>query len=251
MKLKTSLIAAATLAVGVISSQAQVYSQNIVGYVNQTLPLGFVNVANPLDAVDPTTGLVNNSITNVIPVFSGNYDGDAIYVWTGHTYAQYTIDSGQSTGVGNAADSAAVTPPNIAPGTAIFIDNTVAGLTNTFTGTIHKDGAGASTNVVGTTTNALPLGFSFIASKLPVAGGISSVLGLPADGSLDGSAIYIPNIVSGAVHGFTQYTVDSGQTPSGFGNAADSAEVAEPVIPVGGGFFIDNTAGAENWVQNL
>lgn len=245
---KTLLIAAAALAASVISSQAQVYSQNIVGYVNTPLPLGFVNVANPLDAAGASG--VNDSITNVIAVFSGNYDGDGLYIWTGSTYAQYTIDSGQTTGIGNAADTAAVTPPTLAPGAAIFIQNTAGSNTLTFVGTVHTDGVGASTNVVGVTTNYLPLGFTYVASKLPVGGGISSVLGLPADGSLDGSAIYIPNISGGIVHGFNQFTIDSGQT-TGFGNAADTAPAAEPVIPVGTGFFIDNTAGAENWVQSL
>jgi hypothetical protein len=120
----------------------------------------------------------------------------------------------------------------------------------TFVGTVHADGAGASTNVVGVTTNHLGLGFTFISSVLPIGGGVSSVLGLPADGSLDGSSIYIPNIVGGQVHGFTTITIDSGQS-TGFGNGNDSAAVAEPVIPVGGGFFLNNTTGAENWVQSL
>ena len=41
--------------------------------MNQTLPLGFVTIANPLDAQDPAGTGVNNAITNVIPVFSGNF----------------------------------------------------------------------------------------------------------------------------------------------------------------------------------
>jgi hypothetical protein len=241
---KTLLIAAAALAAGVISSQAQVYSQNIVGYVNQPLPLGYVNVANPLDASG------GNSITNVIPVFSGVYDGDIINIWTGHSYLQLTIDSGQPTGIGNASDTAPVVPPVLAPGQAIFIQNTAGPVTNTFVGTVHIDGAGASTNVVGLTTNAVPLGFTFLASVLPVGGGISSVLGLPKDGSLDGSIINIPIINgSGNIAGFTQITIDSGQ-PTGFGNASDTASVPEPTIPVGTGFLLQNTAGVGSWIQS-
>ena len=38
MRTKTLLIAAAALAAGILSSSAQTYSQNIVGYVNQVLP---------------------------------------------------------------------------------------------------------------------------------------------------------------------------------------------------------------------
>ena len=58
---KTLLMAAAALAAGIITSQAQpVYSQNIVGYVNQTFVSGYVNVANPLDNGG------GNSLTNII-----------------------------------------------------------------------------------------------------------------------------------------------------------------------------------------
>jgi hypothetical protein len=248
---KTLLIAAAALAAGVISSQAQVYSQNIVGYVNSPLPAGFVNIANPLDAAD-TSG-VNNTITNIINVFSGNYDSDSLYIWTGATYAQYTIDSGWPTGIGNAADSAAVAPPTIAPGQSIFIDNVGTSNTLTFVGTVHSEGVGASTNVVGLTTNTLPSSpqFSYVSSKIAIGGGVSSVLQLPANGSLDSCVIYIPNIVGGAVHGFNQVTIDSGWS-TGFGNAADSAQVPEPIIPVGTGFFFYNVSGAPvKWVQSL
>ncbi len=52
MRTKTLLIAAAALAAAVTSSQAQstVYSQNIVGYVNQVLPGAgvFTSVVAPL-----------------------------------------------------------------------------------------------------------------------------------------------------------------------------------------------------------
>ncbi|HEY4416007.1 MAG TPA: hypothetical protein VGO57_09970, partial [Verrucomicrobiae bacterium] len=200
------------------------------------------NVANPLDGSNG-----NNAITNIMDIFSGNFDGDLIYVWNGASYDTFTIDSSWPSGVGNSIDSAAVTPPVVNPGTAIFIQNTVGATTNTFVGVVHVDGAG--TGSIGVTTNHLAVGFSYVASKLPVAGGISSVLKLPSDGSLDGSIINVPNIVAGNVQGFTQYTIDSAW-PSGFGNAIDSAAVPEPTIAVGSGFFIQNTSGATDWVQS-
>ncbi len=250
---KTLLIAGAALAAGVISSQAQgVYSQNIVGYVNSPVGNGFVNLANPLDAADPVTGAVNNAITNIVPVFSGNYDGSSLYVWSGTTFKPYTLDSGQPTGVGNAADTAPVAPPILAPGVGWLINNTTGNLlTNTFVGTVHVDAAATGSQVVGQTTNNVGNGFNFYASVLPVGGGAGSVLQLPASsGNLDGSSFYVPNITGGAIHGYATYTIDSGQTPSYFGNAADTAEVAEPVIPVGTGFLINNTTGsAVAWVQ--
>jgi hypothetical protein len=249
---KTLLIAAAALAASVISSEAQVYSQNIVGYVNSPIPAGFVSLSAPLDAADPSGSGVNNAITNTINVFSGNYDGSSLYQWNGHGYNIFTLDSGQSTGVGNALDTAAVAPPVFSPGQAFYINNTTGANTNTFVGTVHVDAAATGSQVVGQTTNNLPAGEYFYSSKLPIGGGAGTVLQLPAlSGNLDGSTLYIPNIVGGSIHGYTAYTIDSGQTPSGFGNALDTAEVPEPTIPVGTGFLLNNTTGATQWIQAL
>jgi len=248
---KTLLIAAASaLAASIISSQAGVYSQNIVGYVNQPVPGGFVNMATPLDVPDPTTGAVNNSITNIINVFSGNYDGSGLYVWNGAGWTTYTVDSGQPTGIGNGSDTAPVLGPTLPPGKLWLLNNTVGAITNTFVGTVHVDAAATGSQTVGQTTNNIPLGFQAYASKLPIGGGAGTVLQFPAlSGNLDGSSFYVPNITGGAVHGYTTYTVDSGQLPSGFGNGSDTAEVPEPQIPVGTGFLLNNTTGATQWVQ--
>src|SRR5215469_5024220 len=121
---KTLLIAASALAASVISSQAGVYSQNIVGYVNTPVPTGFVNMAVPLDAQDPSGSGVNNAITNTLAVFSGAYDGSLLYVFNGVNYTIYTLDSGQPTGVGDPTDSHPVAPPILGPGKAWFLDNT-------------------------------------------------------------------------------------------------------------------------------
>jgi len=248
---KTLLIAAAALAASVISSQAQVYSQNIVGYVNKPVPTGFVSIANPLDASDSSG--VNNAITNTLAVFSGAYDGAALYRRTGSGYAIYTIDSSWPTGVGNALDTAAVASPVFNPGTAFYLNNnTGVAQTNTFVGTVHIDAAATGVQVVGQSTNAVPTGQFFYASKLPIGGGLASVLQFPAlSGNFDGANVYVPNIVGGAIAGYTTYTVDSGWS-TGFGNALDTAQVAEPSISVGSGFLLNNNTGsAHNWVQAL
>src|ERR1700674_3452751 len=75
MRTKTLICAAALLAAGVATSMAQsnVYSLNVVGYVNvPTTGGGFFNmIANPLNNA-------NNSITNL---FSTAQDGDQVYRW--------------------------------------------------------------------------------------------------------------------------------------------------------------------------
>jgi hypothetical protein len=257
MKTKTLLIAAAALAAGVISSQAQtpVYSANIVGYVNQPLVSGYVNVANPLDLG------AGNSLTNVIqnvPVGgSGPLDGALVYIWNGVGYSIYTLDSTVATGVADSSDSSAVTAPTVSPGQLIFLlNNTGATFTNTAVGTVHVDGPATGSQVVGVTTNVLGTGYSFIASKISVGGGVSSALGLTntvvsGTGVLDGALLYVPNIVNGNFLGYNITTIDS-STSTGFADSSDSSAVPEPQVPVGTGFvLLNNTGNPYTWVQGL
>jgi hypothetical protein len=198
-----------------------------------------------------------------------------VFTWNGAGYTVYTIDSYWSTGVGNSLDSAAVPAPTLNPGTLYYFlstgqnpEYTNTQFTNTVVGTVHVDGPGTSTNVVGLTTNVFTLGYNFVASKLPIGGGVSSVLQLnntPINangyGPFDLQQILVPNInANGNFVGFTVTTVDS-YWSTGFGNSLDSAQAPEPVIPVGAGFLFlytsqpAGTTGATgqplNWVQSL
>jgi len=249
MRTKTLLIAAAALAVGVISSEAQVYSQNVVGYVNVPIKLGNNTVANQLD------NSINNALTNIIPP-GATWDGTAVSVWNGTTYVAYVIDSTVSTGVADAGDNFAVTPPVLGPGLAFFVNNTtVASNTITLTGTVHVGGPGTGT--VGLTTNALPISPSIglISSIIPAGGGVASVLQFtnaanPA--AYDGCVISVPTINGlGNITGFNVSVFDSTFT-TGFGDAGDNFAVPEPVIPVGTGFFFNNTTvGTVKWIQSF
>jgi hypothetical protein len=251
MRTKTLLIAtAAALAAGIISSQAQVYSQNIVGYVNKTLTPGFVNIDNPLD------NSAGNSLTNIVPDTGNSLDGTLVYTWNGSGYTIYTIDSGQPTGLGDFQDNNPLPSPTINPGTLFYFDNNTAStFTNTFVGTVHVDAAPTGSQVVGTSTNNLIVGYNFVSSKIPVAGGIAAI-GLTnnvvgGSGRLDGTLLYIPNIISGSFHGYTIVTIDSGQS-TGYGDFQDNNAVPEPVIPVNQGFiFYNNTASPITWTQSF
>ena len=247
---KTLLIAAAALAASVISSQAQVYSQNIVGYVNQILPAGFSTIANPLDN---STGA---SATNLFDTTSGGNDGSVLLTWTGSSFAQAVFDSSKSSGFSDNGGIVTLPAPTLAPGKGFFFNNQAPVFTNTFVGTVHVDGAAAGTNVVGLTTNVISSSttYVYIASKLPIAGGVSAVLGIQNVGpgfALDGSVVLIPNIVGGAVAGYTQRVYDSGKA-TGFSDNGGIATQPEPIIPVGGGFFFSNQSGSDiSWVQSL
>src|SRR5690242_16700762 len=75
MKTKTLLIAAAALAAGIVTSQAQVYSQNIVGYANVTTPGAnqWACFANPLD----------NGTNNLTSLFPSAPNQTQVEIWTG------------------------------------------------------------------------------------------------------------------------------------------------------------------------
>jgi hypothetical protein len=251
---KALLIAAATLAAGVVSSQAQVYSQNIVGYVNVPLNAGFNTVGIPLDASagNGLTNLLQNTLS--AGPGTGALDGDYVYIFTGSSFVTYTIDSTQPTGFADATDTTAVSAPVINPGQAFYYDNVGAAKTNTFVGSVHISSLpGTATNVLSGTQT-----YTFVGSVLPVGGGVSSTLGLtnvlsagPGTGDLDGDYIYRPNISGGSVHGYTVVTIDSTQT-TGFADATDTTAVAEPQIPVGSGFLFNNALSAtKNWIQSL
>jgi hypothetical protein len=263
MRTKTLLIAAAALAAGVISSQAQpVYSANIVGYVNLQAGTGFSQQPTPLDLAP------GNSLTNIFqnpsPGGPGNgaIDGDQVYIWNSHGFTILTFDSTLSTGLGDARDTDGIAQPvpTVNPGELIFFFNGGNKLTNTIVGQVHNDVAPTGSQVVGTTTNILPVGLDFVASKLPIAGGVSSVLGItnsspggPGNGVLDGDQIYVPLInAQGAFQGYNIVTFDS-TLSTGFGDARDTDGIAqpEPIIPVGGGFIFGNYGSSTIWTQSL
>ena len=241
---KTLLIAAAALAASVISSQAQVYSQNIVGYVNKSAGANFSIHTAPFDAAG------GNSLTNLIQNPGGVYDGSQVFIWGSTSYNIYTLDSGFATGVGDANDANAVTAPVINPGTAFLFNNGGVSNTITYAGTVHV----GSGSIPGTSTNVIPnQALNLISPVIPFGGGITSSLGFTnVAGALDGNQIFIPIISpSGVLSGFNTVTFDSGFA-SGFGDANDAAQVAEPQIPVGSGFFFGNgTGGTVKWIQSL
>jgi hypothetical protein len=171
MKAKTLLIAAATLAVGAITSQAQVYSQNVVGYINLTLTNGYNLVANQLDLDGTGT---NNTIVSTIgtnlPVNTKVYAYDP----TVPGYRNITLfASGWSSGT-----AGPVVKKALQPGGGVFI---------------YVPGSGGTTNVtlVGTViqgTNAVPYTSQYQIASVP----------FPVAGYLTTNLNYVPNAPIGS-----------------------------------------------------
>jgi hypothetical protein len=146
---KTLLIAAAALVAGVISSDAQVYSANIVGYVNVTMPASaLVLTSNPLDDGTNTA----NSILANLP------NKSALEIWNG---SGFNVIAKTSAGfAGN---------PSIPVGTGFFVKS-ASNYTNTFVGNVVPNPGGNQVSV-NLPANTLVL----VGSTLPVAGTFNDV----------------------------------------------------------------------------
>jgi hypothetical protein len=152
MRTKT-LLAAAVLAAGIATSMAQsnVYSLNVVGYVNQVYPANaFSMIANPLNATNNTVPQIIKGapVGTIVYKFSAGWVGNS---WDGSVWFNpaATLNPGE--------------------GAFMFVP-TGPPYTNTYVGEVLQ----------GSLTNSLPAGFSLIGSKVPQAGGVQTVLGYPA-----------------------------------------------------------------------
>jgi hypothetical protein len=235
---KTLLLAAAALALSGISSQAQVYSQNIVGYANVTTPNSgsFYSVAVPFK-MGVSNG-ANEVFGSSLPEFS------SILVWDAgaQTFNFYQTFSGSATGW---ADSgfADAQPPTLPVGKAFFL-NPSAPVTNTFAGAIVVN--------VGTSNNmALPSSgvFYMVSPTVPYAGSVTngnnSSGGVNLNGLPEFSSLLIWDSV---VQNYTFVQTFSGSATgwadSGF------ADVPVPTLSVGQGFFI-NLSAPYTWTTGL
>src|SRR5262245_24393572 len=143
-----ALLGLAVLAAGAATCVAQnnVYSLNIVGYVNVPLAANKLTfVSNPLK---PSNG--NYNITNTISL-PDSADGATLYSWAGTSWSS-TVPQFYGGGGGWFPDA------TIPLGTAFFIQSPVAA-TITFVGEV----------ATGTLNYSFPKGLSAVANQVPVA----------------------------------------------------------------------------------
>ena len=178
MRTKLFLAVAAIVAAGATTSMAQsnVYSLNIVGYVNYTQPANTFSIAaNPLKGA-------NNDVSAIF-TSAASYPGLLVYkrnaAGTGYDQSTYDPDL-----------EAWDTPLDVSPGAGLWI-KTPAGIafTNVFVG-----------EAVLNSTNAVPAGYSLKSAILPQAGALQTALNYPAS---FGDIISLWNGV-----GYNNYTYD-------------------------------------------
>ena len=228
---KTLLMAAAALAAGIITSQAQpVYSQNIVGYVNTVTPNG----GTYLIAVPFTIG-VSNGANEVWPLVGGLPsipDFSTLLIWNGAGYTAYQSDSGSPSLWDDNNGSSIPNAPLLPVGKGFFLIPS-ASTTNLFMGTVAVS-VGTSNSMV------LPNGGTYlVASEVPYGGAVTN--GTSSGGGLALSSLNgLPDfstILIWTGSGYTAYQSDSG-SPSLWDDNNGSAIPAPPTVGVGQGFFI-------------
>jgi hypothetical protein len=201
---KTLLIAAAALVAATVSSEAQVYSANIVGYVNATCPAStLVLLSNPLD----------DGTNHANDVFATLPNKSTVQLWNGTGFTSYT-----KTASGFAGN------PSLPVGGGFFVSS-VSNFTNTFVGNVVPNPGG------NTATNSLPAGtLVLVGSVLPVGGHFND-----AGTNAFNLTATLPNkstvqLWNGS--GFTSYT----KTASGF--------AANPAYTPAQGFFVNSVSAA-------
>jgi len=215
MRTKTLLLTAVLGIAGAVSSSAQVYSVNAVGYVNVVIPRGFSMIANPLKGA-------NNTIGALLPTAP---PGTFIYKFNATTGSYASSQFDDLAGVAGEW----VPDPNITlnPGEGAFI-NGVTAFTNTFVGEV----------LTGSLTNAMSAGFQIVSSQVPQEGRVDTVLGFPG---IPGAFIYQFNNATG---GYVSAQFDD------LAGVAGEWIPAVPTIKVGEAFWVKLLAPA-NWTRTF
>ena len=197
-----------------------VYSLNVVGYVNIQLTEGFNMIANPLDLDGYGT---NNTVTTVL---STNLPVNSkVYTWNISTLAYDTATFGKTK----------TWAPDIKlnPGQGAWL-SIPAGLFGGLTQNVTTVGTVLQGNLANPNIPAAG-GFTLIGSQIPIKGGLTTTLG------------YTPSQVNEKVYAwplgataFSSYTWSKTKTWS----------PSEPEIDVGQGFWL-STLGGSVWTTNF
>jgi len=216
MRTKALVAAAALLAAGALTSWAQsnVYSLNVVGYINVPLKAGFTMVGNQLD-LDGTGA--NNTLTTVFGTTLPS--GSAVYSYSG------AYDTATFTTKGGWAGSVAAVNAALAPGKGVFVkvpsDATVTLVGNVMQGAL-------STPYVN--------GFNIVSSQVPQAGALQTDLA------------YVPT--SGDTVYQFDATVQNYKTAATY--TTKGGWSAQPSIAVGEAFWLKSAAAAGGtWTRSF
>jgi hypothetical protein len=209
-----------------------VYSLNIVGYANVTNHLGYNFDTAPFRV----TTAVTNGANEILPANTGQYDGDAVLVWTGTGWAANGLDSSSPTGFSDSGGNPSPAPI-LSSGQGFLYQDTIANGNLTFVGEVRT-----GTNNIALTTAT----YQAKGSPVPFAGDlITSLQWNNSTGAYDGDEVLI---LVNYGQGFAAYGFDS-SSGTGFSDSGGNP-IPGPQINVGQGFFYHNNGtGAHTWTQ--
>jgi len=202
-------------AASLVTSMAQVYSVNIVGYVNTTIPSGWSIICNPLNASG------GNTVGNVIP---NPPQPITIYKYVNATGAYQTA-------VWDAEYSVWSYPAMIIdPGMGLFVKNFGDTFNWTFVGEVPTG-----------TSLTVPIGhgFNLVSSIVPKTGKLQTELG------------YAPSVGEGLSDNVYKYINATGGYQTYNFDGEYQVWSVEPTINVGEGFWLLRGGTAVTWTQSF
>ena len=216
MRTKTLLLTAALTAAGAFASMAQVYSVNVVGYINLNIPQGFSMIANQLNASP------NNQLATLIPTPP---NASAFYKFQNATGTYLADDYTDGAWEGDTSGTMTLNP-----GEGIFVFATSA-FAATFVGEVQLATPGIP----------IPPGFSILSSPIPQQGLLDADLNYPSPPN-NGTTIYQFHNATGT------YTANDFTDGAWEGDDNGNA----PTIHVGEGFFALNPGTtSQSWTRTF
>ena len=244
----TLLIAAAALAASVISSQAGVYSQNVVGYANLPAAAGKNTLLECPFVIGASNG-VNEVFGETLPLFS------EVLTYTGTGYNIALFDNSNGAGTPEWYQSDDVTPlttlPTIPPGKGFFLIAQGA-YTATFAGAVAVN--------VGTSNNmALVTGKNnLVGCAVPYAGTVTNGNSSTGGPNLNNLPLFSELLFyTGTTYNIALYDNSNGAGTPNWYQSDDVTPYVDPssggnvpTITVGQAFFII-PQGAYTWTTGL
>jgi hypothetical protein len=245
---KTLLMAAAALAAGVISSQAGVYSANIVGYANVAAQGGKNTLLSCPFVIGQSNGL-NEVFGESLPLYS------EVLTYNGSGYSVALFDNSNGAGTPEWYQSDDSTPlatiPTVPPGRGFFLVSQ-ANITNVFVGSVAVSVGTSNLMTLVSGKNNL------VGSPVPYAGAVTNGNNSTGGPNLNGLPLYSELLFwNGGGYNVALFDNSNGAGTPNWYLGDDSTPYVDsstggnvPSITVGQGFFIV-PQGAYTWDVGL
>jgi plastocyanin len=237
MRTKAVVLGAAVLAAGALTSMAQqnVYSLNVVGYINLSLPSGYSLIANQLNGT--------NNVLNTVFGTSFAQDGEQVLKWNASSQGFnqpdtfYTAATAGTAGWYDSSFNPSTT--TVSPGEGVFFYNAGSTATVTLVGSVPQT----------TNTTSLVPGYTFASISAPVAVDLTtnSTLALPSFAQ-DGPSYATFTTGVGYSQPITFYTAATAGTAGWYDSSFNPAHI---IPAVGQGFLIYNDGAAVPWTTSF